>query len=80
LFVLWLEAEQLTVLDASEGVPLRRGAFRRAWLPSPGVGAEVAQGRVPPGGFACVDRHGVLQRRRRRCAPQAHRRPARPDR
>ncbi|MRT45033.1 hypothetical protein FGX00_04205, partial [Xylella fastidiosa subsp. multiplex] len=33
LFITWLDAEQLAVIDASEGVPLPCGNYRRAWLP-----------------------------------------------
>lgn len=60
LFVIWLDAEQLAVIDASEGVPLPAGNYDRAWLPSPDVRIELADGTRLPGAFAYVNRHGVL--------------------
>ncbi|MEV5318098.1 hypothetical protein AB0K92_10625 [Streptomyces sp. NPDC052687] len=61
LFVIWLDAEQLAVVDASEGVPLPDGNFRRAWLPAPEVRIETADGRTLPGAYAYVNRRGVLR-------------------
>ncbi|GAB2852418.1 hypothetical protein GCM10027074_19030 [Streptomyces deserti] len=60
LFVLWLDAEQLAVIDASEGVPLPAGNYHRAWLPAPDVRIELADGTTLPGAYAYVNRHGVL--------------------
>lgn len=60
LFVLWLDARQLTVIDASEGVPLPHGNFRRAWLPAPDVRIELPDGGTLPGAYAYVNRRGVL--------------------
>ncbi|MCI3275241.1 hypothetical protein [Streptomyces cylindrosporus] len=60
LFVTWLDAEQLAVIDASEGVPLPEGNYRRAWLPSADVRIESADGAVLPGAFVYVNRRGVL--------------------
>ncbi|MFI1959173.1 hypothetical protein ACH46L_13690 [Streptomyces althioticus] len=60
LFVLWLDARQLTVIDASEGVPLPHGNFRRAWLPAPDVRIELPDGSTLPGAYAYVNRRGVL--------------------
>jgi hypothetical protein len=60
LFVLWLDAEQLAVIDASEGVPMASGNFDRAWLPAPDVRVEPADGTVLCGVYAYVNRHGVL--------------------
>ncbi|CCK32219.1 hypothetical protein BN159_7840 [Streptomyces davaonensis JCM 4913] len=60
LFVLWLDAEQLAVIDASEGVPLPLGNYRRAWLPSPEVRVDLADGTTLPGVFSYVNRRGVL--------------------
>ncbi|MEU9339797.1 hypothetical protein AB0D74_01030 [Streptomyces sp. NPDC048278] len=60
LFVLWLDGRQLEVIDASEGVPLPHGNFRRAWLPAPTVRATLADGTKLPGVHAYVNRHGVL--------------------
>ncbi|GAA2588844.1 MULTISPECIES: hypothetical protein [Streptomyces] len=60
LFVLWLDAEQLAVVDASEGVPMAGGNFDRAWLPAPDVRVEPGDGTVLPGVHAYVNRHGVL--------------------
>ncbi|CAM5243426.1 hypothetical protein SALBM217S_06465 [Streptomyces griseoloalbus] len=60
LFVLWLDARQLTVIDASEGVPLPRGNFRRAWLSAPDVRVELPDGSTLPGAYAYVNRRGVL--------------------
>ncbi|AYL34697.1 hypothetical protein ACG2OD_32955 [Streptomyces sp. PDY-4] len=60
LFVLWLDARQLEVIDASEGVPRPDGNFRRAWLPAPDVRIALADGSALPGAYAYVNRHGVL--------------------
>ncbi|WP_328869460.1 hypothetical protein OHT76_04730 [Streptomyces sp. NBC_00287] len=60
LFVLWLDAEQLAVIDASEGVPLPYGNYRRVWLPSPEVRIDLADGTTLPGVFSYVNRRGVL--------------------
>lgn len=60
LFVLWLDPRQLEVIDASEGVPLPDGNFRRAWLPAPDVRIELADGSVLAGAYSYVNRHGVL--------------------
>ncbi|WP_282083922.1 hypothetical protein [Streptomyces tendae] len=60
LFVLWLDAEQLAVIDASEGVPMAGGNFDRVWLPAPDVRVEPGDGSVLPGAYAYVNRHGVL--------------------
>ncbi|MEU0909721.1 hypothetical protein [Streptomyces althioticus] len=60
LFVIWLDARQLTVIDASEGVPLPHGNFRRAWLPAPDVRIELPDGSTLPGAYAYVNRRGVL--------------------
>ncbi|MGW0424273.1 hypothetical protein [Streptomyces sp. NPDC003015] len=60
LFVLWLGAEQLAVIDASEGVPLAHGNYGRAWLPAPEVRIELPGGVTLPGVHAYVNRHGVL--------------------
>ncbi|MGW0337114.1 hypothetical protein ACWD0J_35710 [Streptomyces sp. NPDC003011] len=60
LFVTWLNREQLAVIDASEGVPLPHGNYRRAWLPAPEVRVEPAPGVTLPGVYAYVNRRGVL--------------------
>lgn len=60
LFVIWLDAEQLAVLDASEGVPLPDGNYARAWLPSPDVRIQLPDGTALPGAHVYVNRHGVL--------------------
>ncbi|MFF4834128.1 hypothetical protein [Streptomyces sp. NPDC001315] len=60
LFVIWLDAEQLAVVDASEGVPLPDGNFHRAWLPGPEVRIELETGEPLPGAYVYVNRHGVL--------------------
>ncbi|WP_328744970.1 hypothetical protein OHT57_05905 [Streptomyces sp. NBC_00285] len=60
LFVIWLDAEQLTVVDASEGVPLPNGNYARALLPAPEVRVELPDGMALPGVHAYVNRHGVL--------------------
>ncbi|MFD5442383.1 hypothetical protein [Streptomyces tendae] len=60
LFVLWLDAEQLAVIDASEGVPMAGGNFNRVWLPAPDVRVEPGDGSVLRGAYAYVNRHGVL--------------------
>ncbi|MDO0917147.1 hypothetical protein QQM39_42010 [Streptomyces sp. DT2A-34] len=60
LFLTWLDADQLAVIDASEGVPLPHGNYRRAWLAAPEVRILLADGTALPGAFAYVNRHGVL--------------------
>ncbi|MFJ4788524.1 hypothetical protein [Streptomyces sp. NPDC088794] len=60
LFVIWLDGEQLSVIDASEGVPLIDGNYRRAWLPSPTVRIEQPDGTELAGAYAYVNRRGVL--------------------
>ncbi|MBR8640161.1 hypothetical protein KEF29_14785 [Streptomyces tuirus] len=60
LFVLWLDDEQLAVIDASEGAPVPGGNFDRAWLPAPEVRIDLADGTRLPGAYAYVNRHGVL--------------------
>ncbi|MDT9701295.1 hypothetical protein [Streptomyces sp. P17] len=70
LFVLWLDAEQLAVIDASEGVPLPYGNYRRVWLPSSQVRIDLADGTTLPGVFSYVNRRGVLHNGSR--APRTH--------
>ncbi len=70
LFLTWLDAEQLAVIDASEGVPLENGNYGRAWLPSPDVRIELPDGTSLPGAFAYVNRHGVLHNGTK--APRTH--------
>ncbi|MGI5373493.1 hypothetical protein ACQEV2_04400 [Streptomyces sp. CA-251387] len=60
LFLTWLDAEQLAVIDASEGVPLPNGNYHRAWLAAPEVQVVLADGTALPGAFAYVNRRGVL--------------------
>lgn len=60
LFVTWLDAEQLAVVDASEGAHLAAGNYRRAWLPSPEVRFELADGTALSGAYVYVNTHGVL--------------------
>ncbi|MGW2525316.1 hypothetical protein ACWC09_52030 [Streptomyces sp. NPDC001617] len=60
LFLTWLDAEQLAVIDASEGVPLPYGNYRRAWLPAPEVRFELEDGTRLPGAYVYVNRRGVL--------------------
>ncbi|MFF4395116.1 hypothetical protein [Streptomyces sp. NPDC001480] len=64
LFVIWPDAEQLAVIDASEL------NFDRAWLPAPDVRIELADGSTLPGAYAYVNRHGVLHNGDG--APRAH--------
>ena len=61
LFVTWFDAEQLAVIDASEGVPLPHGNYRRAWLPAPEVRIELEDGTRLPGVHIYVNRRGVLR-------------------
>lgn len=60
LFVIWLDADQLAVVDASEGVPLANGNYARRWLPASEVRVELGAGVTLPGVYAYVNRHGVL--------------------
>jgi hypothetical protein len=70
LFVIWLDVEQLTVVDASEGVPLPYGNYGRAWLPAPDVRVELPDGTSLPGVFSYVNRRGVLRNGAR--TPRTH--------
>ncbi len=70
LFVIWLDAEQLAVIDASEGVPLPDGNYDRVWLSSADVRIELPDGTALPGTHAYVNRHGVLHDGTR--APRGH--------
>ncbi|USQ86725.1 hypothetical protein NFX46_25305 [Streptomyces phaeoluteigriseus] len=54
LFVIWLDAEQLAVVDATEP------NFDRVRLPEPSVRVELDDGGTLSGVFAYVNRHGVL--------------------
>jgi len=60
LFLTWLDAAQLAVVDASEGVTAPTGAYDRAWLPSSDVRVELESGQVLPGAHVYVNRRGVL--------------------
>ncbi|MET9972461.1 hypothetical protein ABZZ80_42945, partial [Streptomyces sp. NPDC006356] len=60
LFITWLDAEQLEVIDASEGVPVPYGNYDRVWLPATDVRIDLADGGTLPGTFVYVNRHGVL--------------------
>ncbi|MFF7331342.1 hypothetical protein ACIQU5_18070 [Streptomyces sp. NPDC090306] len=60
LFVLWLDARQLAVVDASEGASRPDGNYARAWLPAEAVRIEPADGTSPPGAYGYVNRHGIL--------------------
>lgn len=64
LFVIWPDARQLAVIDASEL------NFDRAWLPRQDVRIELADGSTLPGAYAYVNRHGVLHNGDG--APRAH--------
>ncbi|GAA2476421.1 hypothetical protein [Streptomyces longisporus] len=61
LFVTWLDAGQLAMIDASEGVPLPYGNYRRAWLQEPQVRIELEDGTRLPGAYLYVNRRGVLR-------------------
>ncbi|MBA2813182.1 hypothetical protein E0500_039195 [Streptomyces sp. KM273126] len=73
LFLTWLDAKQLAVVDASEGVASPTGAYGRAWLPSSDVRVEpeLDCGRPLPGAYVYVNRRGVLHDGNR--APRRHR-------
>ncbi|MDX3755082.1 hypothetical protein [Streptomyces sp. AK02-04a] len=60
LFLTWLDAAQLAVVDASEGVPVAEGAYGRAWLPASDVRIELDSGELLPGAHVYVNRRGVL--------------------
>ncbi|WP_217240761.1 hypothetical protein [Streptomyces sp. AC555_RSS877] len=72
LFVIWLDAQQLAVIDASEGVPLPNGNYGRAWLSAPEVRVELRAGVTLPGVYAYVNRHGVLHDGTGTGAPRTH--------
>ncbi|MFF9110060.1 hypothetical protein [Streptomyces sp. NPDC014805] len=61
LFVLWLDAEQLTAIDTTEGATLPQGNFARVWLPAPAVRVTLPDGHVLPGAYCYTNRHGVLR-------------------
>ncbi|MFF8319468.1 hypothetical protein ACF06V_20135 [Streptomyces bobili] len=54
LFVIWLDAEQLALVDATEP------NFDRVQLPEPSARVELDDGGTLSGVFAYVNRHGVL--------------------
>ncbi|MEU9286050.1 hypothetical protein AB0D57_15345 [Streptomyces sp. NPDC048275] len=60
LFLTWLDAAQLAVVDASESVPVPTGAYDRAWLPSSDIRIELDSGELLPGAYIYVNRRGVL--------------------
>jgi hypothetical protein len=60
LFITWLDAAQLAVVDASEGVPVPTGAYDRARLPSYDFRIELESGELLPGAHLYVNRRGVL--------------------
>ncbi|MFK0020936.1 hypothetical protein [Streptomyces sp. NPDC090798] len=60
LFLTWLDATQLAVVDASEGVAVAEGAYGRAWLPASDVRIELDSGELLPGACVYVNRRGVL--------------------
>ncbi|MET8976664.1 hypothetical protein ABZX85_13710 [Streptomyces sp. NPDC004539] len=60
LFVIWLDDEQLRVVDASEGADSPEGNYARVPLPGPEFRVELENGHVLPGTYAYVNRHGVL--------------------
>ncbi|QNP68911.1 hypothetical protein IAG44_05255 [Streptomyces roseirectus] len=60
LFVIWLDGEQLDVVDASEGASSPRGNYARCRLPAPEFGVELEDGGRLPGVYVYVNRHGVL--------------------
>jgi len=55
LFVTWFDAQQLAVVDASEG------AYDRAWLSGPGFRFAPDSGQSLRGAYVYVNRHGVLR-------------------
>jgi len=60
LFVIWLDDEQLRVVDASEGARSAEGNYARVLLPEPEFRVDLENGHVVRGTYAYVNRHGVL--------------------
>ncbi|WP_371596865.1 hypothetical protein [Streptomyces sp. NBC_00564] len=60
LFITWLDAAQLAVIDASEGVTTPTGAYDRARLSSEDFRIELESGELLPGAYVYVNRRGVL--------------------
>ncbi|MFJ8019126.1 hypothetical protein [Streptomyces sp. NPDC096311] len=60
LFLTWLDAAQLAVVDASEGAAVAEGAYGRAWLSASDVRIELDSGELLPGAHVYVNRRGVL--------------------
>ncbi|WP_406350540.1 hypothetical protein [Streptomyces sp. NBC_00658] len=60
LFITWLDAAQLAVVDASEGVTTPTGAYDRARLSSEDFRIELESGELLPGAYVYVNRRGVL--------------------
>ncbi|MFF2125176.1 hypothetical protein ACFVW1_07215 [Streptomyces olivochromogenes] len=60
LFLTWLDAAQLAVVDASEGVTVAEGAYDRAWLSASEVRIVLDSGELLPGVHVYVNRRGVL--------------------
>ncbi|MET7650985.1 MULTISPECIES: hypothetical protein [unclassified Streptomyces] len=64
LFVIWLDAEQLALIDATEP------NYDRVLLPAPGFRVELENGEALFDAFAYVNHHGVLHNRDGR--PRSH--------
>jgi hypothetical protein len=60
LFVTWLDASQLEIVDRSEGIFDPAGEYDRVLLPAPDVRVELASGEVLGEVYAYVHRYGVL--------------------
>ena len=58
LFVIWLDADQLRLVDASEGLFTPSGNYQRLALPDSSV--QLESGQVPDGVQLYVNRRGVL--------------------
>ncbi|MFD7721267.1 hypothetical protein [Streptomyces sp. NPDC059814] len=60
LFVTWLDAAQLEVVDSSEGVFTPGGEYDRVFLPASGFPMEMPSGEWLGGAYAYVHRYGVI--------------------
>ncbi|MEU7042108.1 hypothetical protein AB0A77_13755 [Streptomyces varsoviensis] len=60
LFVTWLDAAQLELVDASEGIFDPVGEYHRVILPGDVFRAELPSGELLGGMYAYVNRYGVL--------------------
>lgn len=61
LFITWLDAAQLEIIDASEGISDRDGEYDRVLIPGADFPMELESGELLGGAYLYVHRYGVIQ-------------------